>query len=136
MPFVIPAAKKRDIPGRRYLSIALRSLHILGVAGLAGGYLFSLPREQWLAFFWLAVVTGGAMIVKQLYVDNIWLLQLRGQLIIGKIILLGVAWQIHQGAEPWPYIVALLVSGFIAHAPGKVRYYSLWHRRKYTRDQL
>ncbi len=118
----------RRVPGKRFLNITLRSLHLVGIAGLAGHFLYRLPSDQWLAFLWLGFGAGLAMVLIEIYCDGIWLLQLRGQAIVLKIVLLGLV-------LPWPvllgpvFVVAILISGFFAHAPGNVRYYSLYHGR-------
>ncbi len=128
------AEKKRDIPGRRWLSIVLRSLHLLGIAGLAGGYLYGLPLVQWSSWLWLATLSGGLMVVKEIYVDGIWLLQLRGQVIVLKLVLLACAHLWWPTPQAWVYCSVVLASGLIAHAPGKVRYYSLWYRCLLNRE--
>ena len=118
----------RKVPGKRYLNIALRSLHLVGIAGLAGHFLYQLPAAQWIGFLWLGFGAGLAMVLIELYCDGIWLLQLRGQAIVLKVVLLGLV-------LPWPglagpvFVLAILISGFFAHAPGQVRYYSIYHGR-------
>ncbi|MEH6577538.1 MAG: hypothetical protein V7731_10740 [Amphritea sp.] len=39
-----------------------------------------------------------------------------------------------QPAEVCIYIVVILIFGVISHAQGKVRNFSLWHRRVLTRE--
>nr|WP_067287312.1 hypothetical protein [Marinobacterium profundum] len=118
----------RKVPGKRYLNIALRSLHLVGIAGLAGHFLYQLPTAQWLGFLWLGFGAGLSMVLIELYCDGVWLLQLRGQAILLKVFLLGLV-------IPWPvlmapvFVLAILISGFFAHAPGNLRYYSLYHGR-------
>ncbi|MFC6671604.1 hypothetical protein [Marinobacterium aestuariivivens] len=108
--------------------MALRCLHLVGIAGLAGHFLYRLPPEQWLGFLWLGFGAGLAMVLMELYRDGVWLLQLRGQAILLKLLLLGLV-------IPWPglmapvFVLIILISGFFAHAPGKIRYYSLYHGR-------
>jgi len=116
------------VPGKRFINLTLRSLHLVGVAGLAGHFLYRLPPEQWLVFLWLGVGAGLLMVLIELYCDGVWLLQLRGQAILLKLLLLGLV-------IPWPglltpvFVLVVLISGFFAHAPGKIRYYSLYHGR-------
>lgn len=116
------------MPAKRFINLMLRSLHLVGVAGLAGHFLYRLPSEQWLVFLWLGFGTGLTMVLIELYCDGVWLLQLRGQAILLKLSLLGLV-------IPWPqllvpvFVLSILISGFFAHAPGKIRYYSLYHGR-------
>ncbi|MBY4677042.1 hypothetical protein [Marinobacterium arenosum] len=125
---------KRELPASRAISVGLRSLHLVGISGLAGGYLYQLPLAQWWPFLWLALASGLLMLLKELYQDGIWLLQLRGQAVLLKVALLALSGSWYGGTERWVYILVILLSGVIAHAPGKVRYYSCWHRCVLTRE--
>jgi len=127
---------KRDFPGRRWLSITLRTLHLMGVAGLAGAYLFHLPDSQWMPYLWLAVLSGFLMAAMAVYVDGIWLLQLRGQAIFLKLLLLSTVFWLFDEPQSGIYLLVILISGVVSHAPGKVRYYSLWHRKVLTKADL
>lgn len=127
---------KRDFPGRRWLSITLRTLHLMGIAGLAGAYLFHLPESQWMPYLWLAVLSGVLMAAMAIYVDGIWLLQLRGQAIFLKLLLLSTVFWLFDEPQSGIYLLVILISGVVSHAPGKVRYYSLWHRKVLTKADL
>ncbi len=133
MSWLIPQ-QKRHLPGKRWISIALRSLHLVGIAGLAGAYLFDQPQSVWLPYLIVGVGSGALMVAKELYVDSIWLYQLRGQLVLFKLLLLaaGIYWFAHPQA--WVYILVILISGVISHAPGKVRYYSFIYGKTLTRE--
>lgn len=127
---------KRDFPGRRWLSITLRTLHLIGIAGLAGAYLFHLPDNQWMPYLWLAVLSGFLMAAMAIYVDGIWLLQLRGQAIFLKLLLLSTVFWLFDEPQTMIYLLVIILSGVVSHAPGKVRYYSLWHRKVLTKADL
>ncbi len=125
---------KRDIPAKRSLSLVLRTLHLIGIAGLAGAFLFSLPANQWREYLWLTLATGSLMVVKEIYTDGIWLVQLRGQIIIAKVALLALFWFYFQRLDSTVYMLIIVLSGVISHGPGKLRYYSIWHAKVYTAD--
>ncbi|MDO6564832.1 hypothetical protein Q4488_15720 [Amphritea sp. 1_MG-2023] len=133
MSWLIPR-HKRHLPGKRWISIVLRSLHLVGIAGLAGAYLFHLPEASWWPFMILGIGSGILLAAKELYVDAIWLYQLRGQLVVFKVLMLisGLYW--FDQPQAWLYIIVILISGVISHAPGKVRYYSLIYGKPLTRD--
>lgn len=128
--------QQRSLPGKRWLGIGLRCLHLIGICGLSGGYLFSLPESEWYGYLLVTLVSGGLMVLKAVYLDGIWLLQLRGQVILLKIALLGLAVVLSSEAGSLVFIVIIVASGIIAHAPGKLRYYSLWHRGVITHEML
>lgn len=133
MSWLIPQ-HKRPLPGKRWISIILRSLHLVGIAGLAGAYLFDQPESAWYPYLVLGVGSGVLLMLKELWVDSIWLYQLRGQLVLFKIFLLGLGVYWLESPEAWIYILVILISGVISHAPGKVRYYSVIYGKTLTRE--
>ena len=125
---------KRSFKGKRWIGILLRSFHLMGIAGLAGAYLYALPEQQWYRYLLITFVSGALMICKEIYSDGIWLLQLRGQIILLKVFSLLAVWIFWAEHDPYLYLGIIFISGIIAHAPGNVRYYSVVHRRVLTRD--
>lgn len=119
MSLLFPA-EPRNFVGKRWLDIVLRSLHLLGIAGIAGGFLFDLPKDVWLSYWHLTIVSGGLMAIVQVWASGIWLFQVKGLAIIVKIVLLIVALKMPEWrVELFSAIV--LISGISAHAPGQVR---------------
>lgn len=114
----------RVFRGARWGNIVLRSLHLVGVAGMAGGYIFGLEESRWLAFGYLALVTGLALMALYLASTFTWLMQLKGLVIIVKLLLLALALWLPAWRPPL-FILVIIISGIIAHAPGSVRGY-LW----------
>ncbi len=119
-------ATSRSLPGKRYISLTLRGLHLVGVAGVAGLFLFQLPFDQWRIYGLLALVSGVLMMAMEIWGDGVWLFQLRGQAVLLKLVLLALAliWPVSATIN---FIVIVLLSAFFSHAPGKIRYYSIWH---------
>lgn len=118
----------RLFPGQRGLNILLRSAHLVGVAGIGGGFLFGLDEALWQPWWWLTLSSGVLLTLLYLYSDGRWLLQLKGQVILLKLVLLALAcWLPGWQAELFIFMIGL--SGLIAHAPGKVRGYTLWRIR-------
>ncbi len=118
----------RGFRGQRWFDIALRTLHLIGVAGLGGAWLYTVPEEQWLPWLWLTTLSGLAMVGLSLWSSGVWLLQLRGQLILLKVGLLALIFYADGPALPM-MLAVLVISGIIAHAPAAVRYYRPWRRR-------
>jgi hypothetical protein len=121
--------QSRTFPGKRWLNISLRTLHLIGVAGLGGAYLYAAPKELWEPYLWLSLGSGVALVTTSLYSNGIWLLQLRGLLILFKLGLLGAMLWL-PGFSLQLGVTVIVLSSVIAHAPGNVRYYSIWHRRR------
>lgn len=121
--------EKRAMPGRRWISIISRTLHLIGICGLAGAYLYSQPLEAWVHFLYLTVLSGLVMTVLEVYADGIWLIQLRGTAIGVKLILLSTMLWWFDEPNAVIYFIVIAISGVVSHAPGKLRYYSIWHGR-------
>jgi len=118
----------RLFPGQRWINISLRSIHIIGVAGIGGGFLFGLDEAQWLPFWHLTLATGVILSLLYIWSDAIWLFQLKGLAIVLKVLLLGAA----MGLPAWRaelFMLIILISGLIAHAPGWVRGYQFVMRK-------
>jgi len=122
-------AQARTVPGQRGLNIALRTLHLIGLGGLGAGFLYPAADESWRLYLFLTLFSGVGMSLMSIYVNGIWLLQLRGQVILLKLLLLLVA-VLFPSLKPLMFWTVVILSGWIAHAPGRVRYYSLLHRRR------
>ena len=129
MAILFPASA-RSFPGMRWLNITLRSLHLVGMAGMGGDYLYRTSLSPWSDFWLLTLLSGGGMILVSLWSDGRWLLQLRGWVILFKLLLLAILpWldQVVTHGAAWGFIVIILLSSVIAHAPGRVRYRFMVH---------
>ena len=119
---------------KRWTKIGLRTLHLLAVAGVGGGILFALDKDMWINYWWLAMASGVLMMLLDIISNPVWLLQIRGLVILAKLVLLAFL-----GSYPaWDstlLIVIIIISGIISHAPGKLRYYSVYHRKVITSNK-
>lgn len=120
-------AQSRSFPGQRWVNILLRTLHLIAICGVAAGALFQVEQELWLNYLYLTLLSGSGMILIEVWNNGIWLIQLRGLVTLLKLLILSVAFV--SGYQPYMIYTALVLSGIIAHAPGKVRYYSIFHNR-------
>ena len=48
---------------RRWTKTSLRTLHLVSVAGVGGGVLFTLEKDLWFHYWWLAIVSGALRMV-------------------------------------------------------------------------
>jgi hypothetical protein len=127
-------ARKRDFPGKRWVKIGLRSLHLVGLAGVGGAYLYAAAVEAWFPYLLLTLATGLAMMLLEIWGHGLWLLQMRGLAIVFKLLLLALSMVAPAALDPPLVITVILISGIIAHAPGRLRYYSPFYRRMITLD--
>lgn len=119
---------------KRWIKIGLRTLHLVSVAGVGGGVLFALEKDLWLHYWWLALVSGALMMLMDITANTMWVVQVRGVAIIVKLMLL-VLLGLHPGWDNLLLVTIIIISAVISHAPGKLRYYSLYHRRVIDSDQ-
>ncbi|MBP7587470.1 MAG: hypothetical protein KBA72_05925 [Thermoanaerobaculia bacterium] len=116
----------RSFPGQRWADIGLRCAHLVGVAGIGGGFLFALPDAQWLPLRYLTLASGGLLALLYVWSDPAWLIQLKGQAVLLKLALLAFA-HFHPASRAGIFIVVIVLSGVFAHAPSRVRGYA-WGR--------
>ena len=119
----------RYFPGQRWINISLRTLHLVGLAGC--GYAFLVPGAigGWEPYFRITLITGLLLTALYTWSNGIFLIQLRGIAVLLKILLLLVILVLPDHKHVL-FLTIIVISGFIAHAPGDVRYYSLYHRRR------
>jgi glucan phosphoethanolaminetransferase (alkaline phosphatase superfamily) len=113
---------------KRWIKISLRTLHLLSVAGAGGGILFGIEKDLWINYWWLALVSGALMMVIDIVSNPVWVVQVRGLVIFLKLILLAFLGQ-DPVLDRILLIVIIIISAIISHAPGKLRYYSVVHRK-------
>ncbi len=118
----------RFFRGQRWVNIGLRTLHLVGLAGLGAGFLYAAADHSWQLYYQITLYSGLGLMLIAIWNHGVWLLQLRGQAILFKLLLLLLI-PLFPGWEKTIFLLIILISGVISHAPGKVRYYSLWHRR-------
>lgn len=104
-------------------------MHLIGIAGLGGGFLYQSPTEVWLPYLILSIASGFGLMCLAIWTNGIWFIQLRGIAILIKLILL-LSMPFLKGYTGYALIIAIVISGVIAHAPGDVRYYSIFHRKR------
>lgn len=124
----------RQFAGKRWVKIALRTLHLFGITGVGGAFLYQAPLNDWRPFLWLTLASGTLMLLIELWSHCIWLLQLRGIAIGLKLVLLGLSVQLPPSFDPGLLFGVILISGVIAHAPSRQRYYSPFYGRRITLD--
>jgi hypothetical protein len=113
---------------KRWTKISLRTLHILAVAGVGGGILFGLEPDLWRNYWSLSLVSGILLMAIDIISNPVWVVQVRGLVIFLKLILLALL-----GSDPsldrLLLIFIIVISAVVSHAPGKLRYYSIYHKQ-------
>jgi hypothetical protein len=114
---------------KRWTKISLRTLHLLAVAGVGGGVLFGLEQDLWRSYWWLALVSGGLMMLVDIIANPLWAVQVRGLVIFLKLALLVMLGR-YPSLDGYLLGAIIVISTVISHAPGKLRYYSVYHGKQ------
>lgn len=114
--------EKREFAGKRQVMIGLRTLHLMGISGYAGFFLFGLEQSQWGTLGLLALISGLLMLVLEVWADGIFLLQMRGLAVLLKLAIFGwilfdPTWRVEG------FFTIILLAGYFSHCPAKMRYY-------------
>ena len=113
---------------KRWTKISLRTLHLVAVAGVGGGILFGIERDLWVNYWWLALASGVLLMAIDIVSNPVWLVQIRGLVIYLKLVLLAIMGAFPQCAG-MIMLTVIILSSLISHAPGNLRYYSVYHRK-------
>jgi hypothetical protein len=127
LPAFLFPAEPRFFAGQRWVKIVLRALHVLASGVAAGAYLVEAPdpvRTHWLVAL---SATGMAMLLFDLFETGAFLLQVRGLVVLAKIVLLG-ALPLCGPAQGWILAALLGISVVSSHASSKVRYVMVFGR--------
>lgn len=125
--FVFPENSRR-FPGKRWLNVVMRSLHLCSASAYTGGFLFDVPYEQLRFVYITTAITGLIMMLMDILSNGVWLIQNRGWLILLKVLLLGQLALIDP-YQKWGILGIIFLSGIVSHGTAAFRYYSLFHRR-------
>jgi hypothetical protein len=112
----------------RTLRTTLRTLHVLAFGAYYGGHVFDVSTERLFPALVAVVMTGGLFALFEAWSSPVWLHQLRGVCTYVKIVLLAsvaVFWE----QRIWILTFIVVLGVVAAHAPSRLRYYSLRHRR-------
>jgi len=118
--------------GKRWLKISLRSIHILGIAGVFATVLTTVISTDEQYLYWaIAIVSGLGLLAIEALSNLIWFVQIRALVIYIKFCLL-ISLYFSPDYAWHSLVTIILLSGFISHAPSSVRYFSFVHGRKIT----
>ncbi len=118
---------------RRLSKVIVRSLHLVGIAGVFGNAMMGTSESVYLT---LAIISGVILVLMEAYSGLIWFVQLRGVSLYLKLLLLLIMHLYPQTAIPC-LVTVILISGFMSHAPNWIRYFSIQHWKVvHSKDDL
>jgi len=119
---------RRRLPHSRWWNIGARTVHLAATGILLGGHVFGADTGTLMPLLWVAMVSGAAMVAIELYPTAHWTHQVCALFVYGKLgVLCLVPFLWNQRV---PLLLAVVVLASVgAHAPRRVRHYSVWYRR-------
>jgi len=115
------AVGRREFRARRWLSVTLRTLHLMAVIVLGAVVLGTTPLPGW-SPPWVAgavVVSGLAMLTLDLYVDRLHLRTVAGLAALGKV---GLVVVLALWPGPFTFWTVVVLSSVVSHAPAVFRH--------------
>ncbi len=110
----------RDFPGRRWLNLSLRTIHLAGIV-LLGAALVGAGEVRTAA--WLTLISGLAMFAGDVWANPAHLREVAGFGVLAKLLLVAVM-VAHPSLALAIFWAVLVLSTLLSHAPGALR-----HRR-------
>jgi len=113
----------RRIPAHRWLSVGLRTAHLISFGILLGGHVFEIDPARVVPFLVATIVTGAGLMLLELASTCHWLFMGKGVAVLLKLLLLLLV------PLFWEHRVAILTAVVIlasvaAHMPSRLRHYS------------
>lgn len=108
---------------RRLSKVIVRTIHLVGIAGLFGGALTGSFESVYLT---LTIVSGVVLTLMEAWSGTIWFVQLRGIALYLKLLLL-LPIHLYPDMTVPCLIAVIVISGFMSHAPSWIRYFSVVH---------
>lgn len=112
-----------NFKGKRLLKMVLRTVHLIGFAGV---FTAILTAGEYDLYWVITIGSGLGLLILEALSNLVWFVQVRGLVMYLKFILF-TALFIYPEYGLWYLISIIILSGLIAHAPGALRYYSLFH---------
>ena len=119
----------RHLQGARALSIAFRTLHMIGFAVLLGGHAFAVDAERLWPSLWLTILSGLGLIALEMYAAGLyWLFLGKGIMVLVKLallLLIPLFWE----SRVLLLLLVVVIGSVSSHMPARFRHYSLLHQR-------
>lgn len=108
----------------RACNIALRTAHIAVTGMLLGGHFFAIAAERLLPLLYVAILTGAALGIAEIYPNWRSVFEVRSLVIAAKLVLLcliRLLWDYRVGI----LLIVLVVASASSHMPRRFRHYSV-----------
>jgi len=114
----------RRIHGHRWLSVSLRTAHLITFGTLLGGHVFEIDHSRLVPFLVATILTGAGLMLLELASTVHWLFMVKGLAVSLKLLLLLLVpffWEQRVAI----LLAVVIVASVAAHMPSRLRHYSL-----------
>lgn len=120
--------RRRRLPAGRAVNIAVRTVHIATMGVLVGGHVFDVTEAALWPWLVATVASGALLLMLEVSPSAHWLHHNCALAVCAKLVLVAlIPWAWDQRASILLVVVAL--ASALAHAPKRVRHYSVLQRR-------
>ena len=124
---ILVPREPRRYPGQRWAKMIARAAHVILSGIYLGALVFHVESAARLPWFQAAMLSGLLMFCLDLYESGGFLLQLRGLVLAGKLLLLAFL-PSFGAAGVWVISVVAFISVISSHASANFRYFLIWGR--------
>lgn len=117
----------RSYAGQRWVKMVARAAHLIVSGIYLGAFVFKVQPEARWPWFVATLLSGLLIVCLDLFESGGFVLQLRGLVVAGKMVLLALV-PAFGAAGVWVLAAIALVSVISSHASSKVRYFLIWGR--------
>jgi len=115
----------RDFKHKRFIIVALRSVHIICFSILVGGYYFQQDKSLLLPWFYGALFSGVSMFLIDMYGSCMIVFEVRGLSIMFKLLLLAWIPNLNVNNQIALLLFIIALSSYISHTTGSIRHKNL-----------
>jgi len=130
-----PPSTNEHSSTRRWLTVLLRSMHIVTTAIVLGGVFFGAKHGEIYIAIWAAILSGFLMLFADIYKSPRILVQGSGLFSLLKLAFLGTGFFMLPGHRFYWYMGATIIASVGSHMPGAVRHFDLLEWLKNRRGQ-
>jgi len=128
-------APPKKFSARRWLTVLLRSAHIVAAAIVLGGVFFSKRHDEIYIAIWAAIISGSLLLFVDVFKSPRVLLQGSGLFALLKLAFLGTGFFLLPNHRFYWYMGATVIASVGSHMPSGVRHFDLLERLKKRQGQ-
>lgn len=124
----------REFPHRMAMRLSLRALHIMTTGVFLGGHIFHQPISVLEPWLWVAILSGLAILLTDIYSSFAVLFEIRGLVVLLKIVLISLI-PFFWDQRIFILVLILFIGAISSHMPKRYRHKLLFFESFIIPDQ-